>query len=211
MLSTTKSTIAIGRGDDATKTISYSAAPNSTNRRALLNRVNVAVVFGLGVMAYILQLNYASTSSPEGLLQQIEKPTHGLDTYDKLKQHFIQDEMEITKDKILITELEERKTKMVSGLENVARTLYAVESKTKKSGKRISEAMEAMEQSNDKIRRDDIRLLNKLMGEDALAHEKLYEERQENLALKDLLGEMKLLTEKQKKTEGLRGSQSKYQ
>ncbi|KAL7482395.1 hypothetical protein ACHAW6_008069 [Cyclotella cf. meneghiniana] len=162
------------------------------------------VVFALIVLGWSTSLLSFDEPSVASLQNQINNLQRDLQGFDKMKEEYIHEEIELAWEKQHLSELNEQQSELNSGLSHLTESFKQEVSAQRDNQRQISRALSSLHESNQKMRARDMRVLRELNEESLKAHGKLNEEHQEYVVLNDVLGEMRQLLEIQRS--GIRGA-----
>jgi hypothetical protein len=121
-----------------------------------------------------------------------------------MKEEYIRDEIELSWDQQHLKQLNEQQAQLNGGLVQMAESFKQESIALRNNQKEMNKALSELRASNYRKREQDMDLLRQLSEESAKVHQKEDYEHRQNLVLKDILGEMKLLlnVDKEKRLRG---------
>jgi chromosome segregation ATPase len=162
--------------------------------------------FGIIVLKWE-QRGEPSIASLEMQLTNIQRQLQG---FDRLKEDYIREEIELGWEKQHLTELKDRRAELSTSLAHMSDTFKKNARNLEDNNSEMARALAAMHEHNMKMKENDMKTIQHLKKEAAIVHEKVDHERDENSDLKEILDEIRSLLDIQKANavtnEGLRGS-----
>jgi DNA repair exonuclease SbcCD ATPase subunit len=162
--------------------------------------------FGVIVLKW-KQSGEPSIASLEMQLSNLQRQLQG---FDKLKEDYVREEIELGWDRQHLTELKDRRAELSNSLAQMSDAFKEGARNLRDNNSEMARALAAMHAHNVKMRTNDMKTIQHLKDEAAIVHEKVHHEREENADLKEILGEIRSLLDIEKANavtqEGLRGS-----
>eukprot|EP00569_Conticribra_weissflogii_P006873 CAMPEP_0171329812 /NCGR_PEP_ID=MMETSP0878-20121228/1555_1 /TAXON_ID=67004 /ORGANISM="Thalassiosira weissflogii, Strain CCMP1336" /LENGTH=207 /DNA_ID=CAMNT_0011829933 /DNA_START=47 /DNA_END=670 /DNA_ORIENTATION=- len=177
---------------------------------ALITFTNFVLICGICILGaslnrFLASSTSSSSSSADKLLDQIAKLTHDLDAFEKLKEQFTSDEIELLWDKQHIADLEGRITEMKTGFGSFAEKEIEVKRGLKKQHEEIENLFVDNWKRFEAERENDQQILKDLVTKVRSTHQQMQEEHIENESMKRALEMMTREIERSQKAR-LRGS-----
>ena len=129
---------------------------------------------------------------------QIRTLQRQLQGYDKLKEEYDRDKIEIGWDLQHMEELKERKYEISNSLTRMTETFKNKESSLKEGNEQMARYLAALHEHNAQSKKKDMQTLQRLKEESDSAHRKANHEHAENMVLKEILREMQSLLDIEK-------------
>ena len=172
-----------------------------TKNRGFASILKSILLMGTCFVALLLR-THSSHSSPHIILDKIYQLNRDLNAIEYLKKQYIQDEIEIKVDRQRINELEQQIKSMRQGFEKTTTFFSHQKDALASANVHIQDALATSTKLNDEMREERVHEMQKLSRDISNTRNEMNEEKEENLELRRLLGEMKEELEKRK---GLRG------
>eukprot|EP00804_Cyclotella_cryptica_P004191 CCRYP_014554-RA/>CCRYP_014554-RA protein AED:0.35 eAED:0.35 QI:0/-1/0/1/-1/1/1/0/179 len=172
----------------------------ATSKLFLIPFLLFAIVL-LGWGTSLLSFNEPSLASLQKQILNLQRDLRG---FDKMKEEYVREEIEIIWDKQHLLELNDQQSELNTNLSHLTESFKQEASALRDNRHQMDRALSALHDSNDQMRSQDMEVLRRLDEESGKAHEKMHEEHQEHVVLEDILGEMRQLLDIQRS--GLRGA-----
>ncbi|KAL7490079.1 hypothetical protein ACHAW6_015806 [Cyclotella cf. meneghiniana] len=151
------------------------------------------LVFAVLILGWSTSLLSSDEPSLATLQNQIRNLQRDLWGFDKMKDEYIREEIEITWDKQHLHELNEQQSELTRDLSHLSQSFEQEASALRDNQRQMNRALSALHESNDKMRSRDMEVLKRLDEESGKAQEKMHQEHEEHVVLQDILGEMRQL------------------
>jgi len=163
--------------------------------KVLLAPCLIFAVLILGWSTSLLSFDEPSLGTLQNQIQNLQRDLRG---FDKMKDEYIREEIEIVWDKQHLLELNEQQSELNRDLSHLSESFEQEASALRDNQRQMNRALSALHESNDKMRAQDMEVLKRLDEESGKAQEKMHEEHQEHVVLQDILGEMRQLLDVQR-------------
>ena len=165
-------------------------SPPNARKRTFSDMLKTGLLFGLCFVVVLFKGNTIfAFSGTNATLDQISKLTHDLDSFDRLKKEFVNDELELRWDRQHIAELLENVQSMRDGFGRVTQSFYQQEHDLVKKNGSLREALITSSELNTNIRKLDHDEAVQLSKQVEKVHSELENEVAKNAVLKKLLAE----------------------
>lgn len=156
------------------------------------------LVFAVLILGWSTSLLSSDEPSLATLQNQIRNLQRDLRGFDKMKDEYIREEIEIIWDKQHLHELNEQQSELTRDLSHLSQSFEQESSALRDNQRQMNRALSALHESNDKMRGRDMEVLKRLDEESGKAQEKMHQEHEEHVVLEDILGEMRQLLDIQR-------------